>query len=391
LISPVSIPPPTARQAKALWFSLTALAIAVFVALLGIMVWGTGLVLNKLTPVLLPLAIAGILAYLLDPVVDFFHRRGVPRARAILLVFFLLLMLGAALLATVVPQLIVETNQLINKVPDYANALRGNLGEWLEHSPLGKRAREAWETRYASSAEEWLKNALPVISAWIVAQGTRVASWFGLVVGLVLIPVYLFYFLMEKTGIAQSWTDYLPLQESSFKQEVVFVLKEINEQLIVFFRGQILVALCIGVLLTIGFFALGLNYAVLLGVMAGLLSIVPYLGVMLSIIPAVALAAIQFGDWLHPILVLALFALVQMLESLFISPKIIGDRVGLHPLTVIIAVIVGTTLMGGILGGLLAIPLTAALRTLMFRYIWRKREAIAVAARPVVIAEEDGP
>jgi predicted PurR-regulated permease PerM len=191
---------------------------------------------------------------------------------------------------------------------------------------------------------------------------------------LALIPVYLFYFLLEKRSITQNWTAYVPLQESRFKDEVVFVLKEINERLIVFFRGQVLVAMCIGVLLTIGFLGMGLNYAVLLGVVAGALSIVPFLGVMLSIIPAVSLAAIQFGDWFHPVLVLLLFVGVQTLESLFISPKIIGDRVGLHPLTIIVAVIVGTTLMGGILGGLLAIPLTATLRTLMFRYVWRKSE-----------------
>lgn len=105
---------------------------------------------------------------------------------------------------------------------------------------------------------------------------------------------------------------------------------------------------------------------------AGLLSIVPFLGVAISIIPAVILAAVQFGDWLHPLLVIGLFALVQFLEGFVISPKIMGDRVGLHPLTIIIAVMVGTTLLGGITGGILAIPLTAALRVLMFRYIWRR-------------------
>jgi predicted PurR-regulated permease PerM len=96
---------------------------------------------------------------------------------------------------------------------------------------------------------------------------------------------------------------------------------------------------------------------------------------MLSIVPAVILAILQFGDWWHPLLVVLIFALVQSLEGLVISPRIIGGRVGLHPLTVIIAVMTGTTLLGGILGGVLAIPLTAALRTLMFRYVWKKTPA----------------
>jgi predicted PurR-regulated permease PerM len=84
-------------------------------------------------------------------------------------------------------------------------------------------------------------------------------------------------------------------------------------------------------------------------------------------------ALVQFGDWLHPLLVVAVFAVVQTLESLVVSPKIMGDRVGLHPLTIIIAVMVGTTLLGGLLGGILAIPLTAALRVIMFRYVWKSR------------------
>jgi predicted PurR-regulated permease PerM len=91
-------------------------------------------------------------------------------------------------------------------------------------------------------------------------------------------------------------------------------------------------------------------------------------------VPALVLATVQFQDWLHPLLVLAIFGTVQAVEGLFISPKIIGDRVGLHPLTIIVAVMIGTTLLGGILGGVLAIPLTAALRVLMFRYVWKKAE-----------------
>jgi len=199
---------------------------------------------------------------------------------------------------------------------------------------------------------------------------------FGFLAGLALVPVYVFYFLLEKQGINQNWTDYLPVGDSWIKEEIVFVLRSINDCLIVFFRSQVLVAMCVGALLTAGFLVIGLEYAILLGVMAGLLGIIPYLGVALSIIPAFVLAMIQFmpeDGWLKPVLILVWFAAVQAMEGLFISPKIIGDRVGLHPLTIIVAVMVGTTLLGGIMGGVLAIPLTAALRTLMFRYVWKDR------------------
>lgn len=369
----MNFPPPTERQARILWLALTALALGTLVVLAGLVFWGFGWLVNRLSSVLLPLAVAAVLAYLLDPVVDFFEKRNIPRTRAILLVFFLAVMLVLTLLATVVPQLIYETGLLVDQVPDYAAELRNRLGGWLERSPWGLRAKQVWDEHLGASAQDWLVGALPVVSAWLLAQLTKVASWAGLLFGFALVPVYAFYFLLEKKGIEGSWTDYLPLQESKAKQEVVFVLKEINNCLIVFFRGQVLVALCVGALLTLGFLLIGLNYALLLGVVAGMLSIVPYLGVMLSIIPAATLAAAQSHNLWLPLLVCLVFVLVQMAEGLVISPKIIGDRVGLHPLTIIIAVMVGTTLMGGILGGVLAIPLTAALRTLMFRYVWRRK------------------
>jgi predicted PurR-regulated permease PerM len=285
-------------------------------------------------------------------------------------------LLALALVGGVVPRLIQEIQDLIDKIPNSPEevaAISKRLESWLATSTWGKRVQAVWESEFRLQLQTWASNALPEVSSWFFLQVTRIASWFGFIVGLALVPVYVFYFLLEKTSIERNWKDYLPIQASKTKDEIVFILTSINNYLIVFFRGQVLVALCDGLLLTIGFAAMGLDYALLLGLAAGLLSIVPFLGVVVSLIPALLIAAIQFGDWLHPLLVLALFGAVQMAEGLYISPKIIGDRVGLHPLTIIIAVMVGTTLMGGILGGILAIPLTAALRVLMFRYVWKRR------------------
>jgi predicted PurR-regulated permease PerM len=135
----------------------------------------------------------------------------------------------------------------------------------------------------------------------------------------------------------------------------------------------VLVAICDGILYTIGFLIIGLPYAVLIGVMATFLTIIPFLGAITTCVVALVIALVSSGNWHQPALVLAVFAVVQTLEGVVIQPKIIGDRVGLHPLTIIIALMVGTTLLGGILGGILAIPLTAALRVIMFRYVWKKR------------------
>jgi predicted PurR-regulated permease PerM len=154
----------------------------------------------------------------------------------------------------------------------------------------------------------------------------------------------------------------------------VFILDSINGYLIAFFRGQVLVAIIDGILYGTGFLIIGLPYAVLLGVMAIFLTIIPFLGAIVTFVVSLIIAVVQYGDWLHPLLVLVVFSIVQTLESLVISPKILGDRVGLHPVTIIISVMVGTTLLGGLLGGILAIPLTAALRVVMFRYVWKRPE-----------------
>src|SRR5437867_13322764 len=131
----MSFPPPSPKQARLIWFALSALAIAVLVALLVALIWGLGHVLQLLSPVLWPLAVAGATAYLLDPVVDFIQRRGVPRTRAILCVFALAVVLITALFVSVVPQLVRETRELAAKVPGYSRRVQDRIQEWVSHPP----------------------------------------------------------------------------------------------------------------------------------------------------------------------------------------------------------------------------------------------------------------
>lgn len=429
-------PSPTEKQARIFWLSLTALAIGVLLALLGLLAYGVGLLINRLSSVLLPLAIAAILAYLLDPVVDFLDRRGIERLRAIILVFLIGIGLVFLTLITVVPKIVTQSQELIQKLPDYTLQLRARILQWADEPPWGihlparlidwlggtnnpastntafavspltnlpstnflnrselprltnidltlssptepvaapLEARPGWRPDFSQDFVTWVARSAPAMGAWFFIQLSKVVSGIGLLIGLALVPIYLFYFLLEKQRIQHSWADYLPIYESKAKEELVFILQSINTYLILFFRGQVLVALCDGIMLTVGFLLMGLNYAILIGFVAGLLTVIPYLGVTVSILPTIALAAVQFGDWWHPFLVIGVFALVQTIEGYLVYPKIMGDRVGLHPLTIIVAVMIGVTLMGGIVGGLLAIPLTAALRVLMFRYVWKKR------------------
>jgi predicted PurR-regulated permease PerM len=392
--------------------ALTGLAVATIIALVVVFLWGLGRVLNALSPVLWPLAFAGVLAYLLDPVVDYIEYKGATRARAIVLVFLMALVILSALFSSVVPQLVAETRVLVGNIPEYGRRVEKRVEKWLAN-PRGVIQRiihwQAPRTNAPTStnvpaelpstaiippaatttnstpileyllgperlqtATDWLTKALPKVGSWLLGQAGRVVSWFGVLAGLALVPVYLFYFLLEKRAIASRWTNYLPVADSQFKEELVFVIGAINNYLIAFFRGQVLVAICDAVLYTIGFSIIGLPYAILLGVLAVFLTIIPYLGAFIICSTALVIALVQFGDWLHPLLVLLVFAVVQGLEGLVIAPRIMGERVGLHPVTIIIAVVIGTALLGGLLGGILAIPLTAALRVLMFRYVWTR-------------------
>jgi predicted PurR-regulated permease PerM len=410
----MSFPPPTERQARLIWLGLTGLAGAVLIGLAVVLVWSLGRIVNVLSPVLWPLAIAGVMSYLLDPVVDLLERKSLPRPRAIIMVFVMAILLALIFFANVVPQLVSETRQLATRVPAYANRLQDRLELWANHPPrLLKRilqrenqdltrptstpdtnppepilttnsaeplattnapatAPSSLDRQTLETATGWFAKLLPQIGAWIVSQVSRVASWFGVAVGLALIPVYTFYFLLEKKGIASRWSDYLPLTDSRFRTELIFVLTSINNYLIAFFRGQVLVAICDGILYGLGFLIVGLPYAMLIGVSAMVLTMIPFLGAILTCLGALIIALVQFGDWLHPVLVVLVFGCVQAADGLFISPRIMGGRVGLHPLAIIIALMVGTTLLGGLLGGILAIPLTAALRVIMFRYVWKR-------------------
>jgi predicted PurR-regulated permease PerM len=404
----MSLPAPTEKQARIIWLALTGVAIATIVALIVALVWGLGQVLDVMAPVIWPLAVAGVVACLLDPVVDFLVRRKVPRMRAITMVFAMALVIVVGLMASIVPQLVVQSQELAKKsgelttqLPAKAAELAANPPKWLpkqgaellkslsglvqaadtnapvvvvpaETSTNVPVVIDASDSGSLDSVANYFTKLLPRFGEWLGQVLGYVGTVFGIIAGLALIPIYAFYFLLEKHGINEQWRDYLPVQDSKFKDEAVFVINSINEYIVAFFRGQVLVAMCDGVLYTIGFILIGLPYALLLGVLATCLTIIPFLGAITTCVLALAISIVAFGDWQHPALVLAVFAVVQTLEGFVIQPKIMGDRVGLHPVTIIVALMVGTTLLGGILGGILAIPLAAVLRVLLARYIWRK-------------------
>ncbi|MDI9401465.1 MAG: AI-2E family transporter [Limisphaerales bacterium] len=381
----MEFPKPTKQQARWLWHSLTALAIGVLVAMAVFLVWGGAWLASKLSAVLIPLAAGGIIACLLDPLVVFLERRKIPRRWGVLLVLLVLGAILALVLAWIIPFLVVEINDFIKSLPSYLDKLQvywetqiHQLNESLAASGWGDRAKIAWDQGISDSLQKWGNSAFAFVGSWILGHLSRILSLGSFVIGILLVPIYTYYFLVEREAITLRWKNYVPLWESKAKEEAVWFLNTVSESMVVFFRGQVLVALCEGTLLTIGFLLIGMKYAILIGAVAGIFSIIPYLGIALSIIPAVLLALAQFGTWTEPLLVVIVYVAVHLFDGYIVFPKVIGDRVGMHPAIIIVAVLVGATLMGGILGAILAIPVTAVLRALMFRYVWMRGQDISL-------------
>jgi predicted PurR-regulated permease PerM len=407
--------PPGETQLRIIWFALTVLAITA-VAAIGVgVIWGIGKFLNLLSPVLWPLAIALVLAYLLDPAVSWLEYKGLSRTSGIIIVFAVVVAVLTGVLANIIPKMTSEASDLASRIPGYATKAQQQVSAWAEHaarvannftapphstnappainsgpdqsdtvdtnSPTNSVASTANQNNVPqihreiiASATSWTAKIVSSIGAWLLAQLAKATALIDVVVALILIPIYTFYFLREKRWIKAHWTDYLPIGNARVKHEVIFILDSINQYMIAFFRGQVLVSICSGILYTIGFLILGLDYAFLLGFFCMVMTMVPFLGSLISFIVAMVLTAMQFGDWFHPLMIFVIYTVVISLENFFYSPHIMGHRVGLHPLIIIVAVMVGITLLGGLLGGVLAIPLAAALRVILYRYFWKRPE-----------------
>jgi len=377
---------PTPWQQKILWGALTAVAIGVIGGLSVYVLLGVGKALGYLQPLLIPVAVAGILAYLLNPVVNRLVRWGMRPTPAVVTVFASVFLPVALIALWVVPEIYHQSAEFAVKLPGYIGTGQKEVTAQVERFIAWFNLRYP-ESPYIPQMMEWVQKQLPELplKAWRFmsggVQGFLGAA--GFLLGLVLVPIYLYYFLINAESISQRWGNYLPLRASPFKDEVVNCLTEINRYLIAFFRGQVLVTMIDGSLIGIALLIMGMNFALLIGLMVAVLQLVPYLGVTLCWIPSVLIAYAQWGDWQHPAIVTAIFFAVFQLEGFYIAPKIVGESVGLHPMTIIVSMFAWSLLFGGLLGALLAVPMTATLKVLLRRYIWEKQfEPAATMAEP---------
>jgi len=432
---------PTRFQPKTLWSAATGVAMLVLGGLFVGLVWLVGQIFGFLQPVLVPLIVAGIVAYLLDPVVRLLEKRGLSRLWAVITVFLATLVVMTLLVAAVLPAIqggrnffkgvfakpvvaesvgavatavtteeegesengdpALEAEAKPDLAPALARALH-NLREKYEDGPVGWALTEVdpsgepiawpngvpkpdsldffWRTRAGHALVKYQGEIIETGQRWLSIGSSKIFGFLGLVLGMIMVPVYLFFFLKDSVSIRDHWHEYVPLRASRFKTELVSTLQEINGYLISFFRGQVVVGVIDGILVGIALFFFDLPYALLIGVFMAILGIIPYIGNILCLIPACIIGYLHaqttspFGlePWPYVGFVVLIFAGVQQINSLVTAPKIVGDSVGLHPLTVIFSMLFWSLVLGGFVGALLAVPLSASVKVIFRRYFWDK-------------------
>jgi predicted PurR-regulated permease PerM len=432
-----------------MWAALSAFFVVLLIVIAGVVIYVGANLISFLQPILIPVAIAIILAYLLDPLLTLLCRRGMGRTWAVIVIFLSVFIALLGLFWWVVPTISVQSANFAKELPSYTQTARDRIVDLVVRynrtlgGTTGTRAKSATSglvnlllgtppprsatpsltpspsaSPTGSDAVESIAPAPPKISSaerqkveadvekMIVYVQHQLPAWSdkvwnilkksiggflgvaGFLLSLVMVPIYLFFLLKERPRIEARWKDYLPLRPSPLKDEIAAAISEINSYVIAYFRGQLLVCLVDGTLIGSTLTLLGLNFAPLIGLLVVILTMIPYVGIVICWVPAVLIAAFQWGNFWGPFWVTVIFIVIQNLEGMFYAPKIVGQSVGLHPMTVIVSIFVWGLLIGGLLGPLLAVPLTATIKVLLTRYVWapsvRERIRAQVESLPVV-------
>ena len=332
------------------------------IIVIGILIFAA--LLYRLSAMLTPFLAGILLAYLVNPFVKKLMKLHLPRLLAVVVVFSILFLSLALFIVLLIP--IVE-RQVVLLGDVITNAI-----VWLQNSFLpwlnGRfAAQELMNTDALKTAvaENWAKagGAATWLFKTVLKSGFALVQW---TITLLLIPVVTFYLLRDWDKVLHQISALLPRK---IQPTVVQLAKECDAVLSGFFRGQLLVMLSLGVFYAIGLTLVGLQVGLLVGLMAGLASIVPYLGLIVGVSAASVAAFMQSGNMSVIFPILLVFVAGQLLESIFLTPKLVGDRIGLHPVVVIFAVLAGGTLIG-FFGILLALPVAAVL-VVMMRFFYQ--------------------
>lgn len=320
----------------------------------------TAVLIHLLKPILAPFLVGALLAYLGDPLVDRLEARRIGRTLAVCIVFFVLTLLAVAALLIVLPLLIDQFQLLGERLQ--------TLVQWIQATVLPQIRARLGEGDSLAQAGQALGQNIGSVGQLIMSLGGRVSGSGLAIIGwlatLTLIPVVTFYLLRDWDVLLVRIRDLLP---RSIEARASSIARECDSILGAFIRGQLLVMAALAVVYTVGLWIVGLELALVLGLLAGLASIVPYLGFIVGIVAATIAAWFQLHDIWVLVQVAVVFTVGQMLEGMVLTPQLVGDRIGLHPVAVIFALLAGAQLFGFV-GVLLGLP-AAAVIMVMVRHL----------------------
>jgi predicted PurR-regulated permease PerM len=333
-----------------------------------ILLASVGVVLWLLAPVLMPFVAAALFAYLADPIVDRLER-WMGRGLAVCLVFLVVTLVVVVILLLLVPFTERQIGAFLGQLPVWLDWFQTRATPWLE-TQFGISPDVLDTQRILAALQAHWKEAGGIaagVLAKVSKSGLAVVGW---VLNLVMVPVVAFYLLRDWDDLVARIHALIP---RSIEPVVARLARESDDVLGAFLRGQLSVMIALGILYGVGLWLVGISVGPLIGMIAGLISFVPYLGAITGVVMAVIAALVQYQDVTHVVLVLVVFVVGQSLEGYVLVPRLVGEKIGLHPVAVIFAVLAGGELFG-FLGVLLALPVASVVMVLL-RYAYTRYKA----------------
>ncbi|HAB6381879.1 TPA_asm: AI-2E family transporter [Listeria monocytogenes] len=314
-----------------------------------------------------PIILAGISYYLFNPIIDWLEKHKWKRGWAIALLYLVIIGLLILLFSFVIPAVKDQIVSLFKSFPGYWDQITQRFDEF-SRSSLFDQIKDKLNTNMSDIMKTLSTKGTSVINSAISSIGSIVGTVTEVVLAIVTTPLVLFYLLKDGKKLPDFLLKMLPVNGRAHTRQV---LGEANHQISSYIRGQIIVSLCIGILLFIGYLIIGLPYALTLAIIAACTSIVPYLGPAIAITPAIIIAIVT-SPWLL-IKLIIVWCVVQLLEGKFISPQVMGKTLKVHPITILFVILVAGNLFG-VLGVIFAVPGYAVLKVIVTHvFIWFKR------------------
>ena len=346
--------------------------------------------LYQVRAVAIPVMLGFSLAYLLHPAIDGLTARKVPRSLAILMIFFIFVTLLSLFLLFLIPAINTELHQFAARIPQYRVSLEERVLPWLAdvYEVETKEDVRGIFVEYLDSLRQSAPRAMPAVGNFLKSAFTGTLSFIFALFSVMLIPVFAVYFAYDYPRIVERLKSLVPPR---YKANVFRIVGRVDRAVASFVRGQLTVVTILAAMYSVGLSLVGIEMAVFIGVVAGFFNMVPYLGVFTGLILGLSMAFLNFTSWWVVLGVIAVFGIGNTIDAVLITPKIVGDRVGLRPVVVIISLLAFGQLFG-FLGVLIAVPTTAALAVLLTEAAdwWRASPAFQAPDRPDAAAPGGG-